>query len=143
MAGGATYDEKTRSSFLTKWEPEGHVHHAVQLDRSGQLRAGLGAASDLGIQLPEAEALVGKRVLTLAAWSSIPQGTTGRVISTVPAGQILNRYDVAIQWDLPAPIPRVNIGQVADESLSVLHAGQPLVDWMTKDEYRAVLTELP
>jgi hypothetical protein len=33
----------------------------------------------------EAAALVGKRVLTLAAWGSVPQGTTGRVISTTPA----------------------------------------------------------
>jgi hypothetical protein len=91
----------------------------------------------------EAEALVGKRVLTLAAWSSMPQGTTGRVISAVPAGQMLNRYDVARPWDLPTPIPRVRIGRVAEEPLSVLSAGKPLRDWMTKDASIGFLTELP
>jgi ribosomal protein S18 acetylase RimI-like enzyme len=70
----------------------------------------------------EAEALVGKRALTMAAWGRVPQGTTGRVISTAPAspvkskqGRLVAMYDVVIQWDL-SPRPRVNIGQ----------AGQPL-----------------
>jgi hypothetical protein len=90
----------------------------------------------------EAEALVGKRVLTLAAWSSEPQGTTGRVISAVPAGCMRDRYDVAIQWDLPTPRLQGSRGR-AEEPLGVLYAGNSLVDWMTKDDYVEFLTELP
>jgi hypothetical protein len=40
------------------WEPESHLHGAVQLDSSGQRSAGLGAASSLGIQLPETQVAV-------------------------------------------------------------------------------------
>jgi hypothetical protein len=96
----------------------------------------------------EAEALVGKRVLTLAAWGNVPQGTTGRVIGTTPAspvkskqGMLVAMYDLVIQWDLP-PRPSVSIGR-AGEPLGIPHASQPLMDWMTKDEYIEFLTELP
>ena len=96
----------------------------------------------------EAEALVGKRVLTLAAWGRVPQGTTGRVISTAPASPVKSkqgtpvaRYDVVIQWDLP-PRPSVSIIQ-AGEPLGLPHAGQALMDWVAKDEYVEFLTALP
>ena len=96
----------------------------------------------------EAEALVGKRVLTLAAWGRVPQGTTGRVISTAPAsavkskqGTLVAMYDVVIQWELP-PRPSVSIGQ-AGEPHGLPHAGQSLMDWVTKDENVEFLTEPP
>lgn len=90
----------------------------------------------------EAEALVGKRVLTLAAWSSVPQGTTGRVISADLAGRMRDRYDVAIQWELPTLRLKGSRGG-AEEPLRILDAGNWLVDWMTKDDYIEFLTELP
>jgi hypothetical protein len=90
----------------------------------------------------EAEALVGKRVLTLAAWSGVPQGTPGRVISAVLAGRMRDRYDVAIQWDLPTPRLQGRSGR-AEEPLRVLYAGNSRVDWMTKDDYVECLTERP
>jgi hypothetical protein len=90
----------------------------------------------------EAEALVGKRVLTLAAWSSVPQGTIGRVISADLAGRMRDRYDVAIQWDLPTPRLQGSLGG-AEEPFRILHLGNSLVDWMPKDDYVEFLTELP
>jgi hypothetical protein len=90
----------------------------------------------------EAEALVGKRVLTLAAWSSVPQGTTGRVISADRAGRMHDRYDVAIQWELPTSRLQGSSGG-AEEPFRILHFGNSLVDWMTKDDYVEFLTELP
>jgi hypothetical protein len=90
----------------------------------------------------EAEALVGQRVLTLAAWSSAPQGTTGRVISADLAGCMRDRYDVAIQWDLPSPRRQGSRGG-ADEPFRILHVGNSLVDWMPTDDDVEFLTELP
>jgi hypothetical protein len=44
---------------LRLWQPERHLHRPVQLGGSGQFGAGLGAASELGIELPEAQMAVG------------------------------------------------------------------------------------
>jgi len=68
--------------------------------------------------------------------------TAGRVISADLAGHMRDRYDVAIQWALPTPRLLGSRGG-AEEPLRILHAGNSLVDWMTKDDYVEFLTELP
>jgi hypothetical protein len=78
----------------------------------------------------------------LAAWSSVPQGTTGRVISADLAGRMRDHYDVAIQWDLPTPRRQGSRGG-AEEPFRILHVGNSLADWMPKDDYVEFLTELP
>jgi hypothetical protein len=65
----------------------------------------------------EAEAKVGKNVLAWVAWFNIPQGTAGRVIGVAPVSQVksirgqpvemVDLYDIAIQWKLPTPAPWV------------------------------------
>jgi hypothetical protein len=65
--------------------------------------------------------------------SSVPQGTTRRLISAVLAGRMLDRYDVAIQWDRPTLRPKGSSGG-AEGPFSTLHAGKSLVDGMTKDD---------
>jgi len=69
----------------------------------------------------EAEARVGRRLRSLVAFSGVPQGTTGTVVSADPAGD--GGYDLAIRWDLPGRT-------------------RPLVDWFSRDEYERYLEEI-
>ena len=57
----------------------------------------------------EAEAKVGKKIRTLAAWAGVPRGTTGTVVKADPMGRVkpLDKdpqtiWDVVIEWDCPS-----------------------------------------
>lgn len=97
----------------------------------------------------EAETKIGQPVRCLVAFSGVPQGTTGLVVSadlagwTKPAsGEQVEVYDVAIRWDLPQPALADRVITGDGEALQI-QTGQPLVDWCTKDEYERFLAEIP
>jgi hypothetical protein len=99
----------------------------------------------------EAQDRVGRRVQTRVAFSGVPEGTRGQVISADPvewarrAADAAERvYDLAIQWDLPLPRAFADVVIPAGAAPYVhIGLGKPLVDWFTKDEYERYLTELP
>jgi len=82
----------------------------------------------------EAEAKVGKKIRTLAAWAGVPRGTMGTVVKADQMGRVktLDKDphkvgDVVIEWDLPVP---------------PIHVNKPLQDWFTKDEYETYIEEI-
>ena len=87
----------------------------------------------------EAEALVGKRIRTLIAWSGVPIHTTGRVISADENG---DGWTVAIRWDLPIKPQQEGFEESAGEPFLVVSGGKPLVDWFSKSEYQQHLMEI-
>lgn len=86
----------------------------------------------------EAEALVGKHIRTLVAWSGVPINTTGRVVSADENGG----WTVAIQWDLPINPHSIGSMESTDEPLLAISGGKPLVDWFSKSEYQKYLEEI-
>ena len=71
----------------------------------------------------EASSKIGKTIVSLREFSSVPEETKGEVIGIDKLGKIPEEWDVKIQWDLPG---RLN----------------PLVDWFTKGEYERYLKEV-
>ena len=98
----------------------------------------------------EAQAKVGKAVRSLREFAGVPQGTSGNVISTDPAGfakppfgEAAEVYDVAIQWHLLLPKPSADLVTTgAGDTYIEIHRNQPLVDWFTKDDYEKYLEEV-
>jgi Mouse development and cellular proliferation protein Cullin-7 len=68
----------------------------------------------------EAQAKVGKRVRTRVAFAEVPQGAIGTIIRI---DRVIDGHDVEVAW---------------------LWSGRrtPWVDWLTREEYEARLTEL-
>jgi hypothetical protein len=69
----------------------------------------------------EAQAKIGKRVRSRAAFVGVPRGACGTIIR---ADRVIDGYDVEVAW---------------------VWAGSrtPYVDWVTKEEYAVRLIELP
>jgi len=90
----------------------------------------------------EALEKVGKIVETLVAFSSMPKGTSGTVISIYEAGwSTKDSYGLNIQWHLKPRKPLVAKGEIADESFLFVQTGKPLVDGFSKSEYEKYLKE--
>lgn len=96
----------------------------------------------------EAEAKVGKKIRTLVEFSGVPKGTTGQVLRADPAGrvkpafgEVVEVYDLAIQWDLPTEPPVAMREESGGEPFIFIGSGKPLVDWFTRDEYERFLLE--
>jgi hypothetical protein len=87
----------------------------------------------------EAEAKVGKTVRSLAQFSGVPKGTTGRVVAADDLGQ---GFDAVIEWNIPQPPPSALETEIAGTPVTIINAGQPLRDWFTKEEYQKYLEEL-
>lgn len=87
----------------------------------------------------EAEALVGKRIHTLIAWSGVPIHTTGRVISADENGGC---WTVAVRWDLPIKPQNMGTVERANEPLLAIGGEKPLLDWFSKSEYQQYLVEI-
>jgi hypothetical protein len=97
----------------------------------------------------EAEAKVGRKIRTRVAWSGVPQGTTGAVVRADSAGlskpsigEVVETFDVGIQWDLPREPLQIRQGVIGDEPILMITGGRPLLDWFSKGEYEAYLDEL-
>jgi hypothetical protein len=87
----------------------------------------------------EAQALVGRLIRTRCAWSAVPAGTLGRVIrADVAPG---DRWDVAIEWQLPEEQPEVHVVAGVDPFMMFRRGGR-LVDWFSRDEYERWREEL-
>ena len=73
----------------------------------------------------QAEALLGKRIRSLADFSGIPAGTTGTVVAMDEV--YTEDFDVVIEWDFGGS----------------LHGAQTkaLRDWFTPDEFEKFLVE--
>jgi hypothetical protein len=69
----------------------------------------------------EAQAKIGTQVRTHVAFGGVPQGAVGTITG---ADQVLDGYDVAVEWGSSGRRP-------------------PWVDWVTKAEYETRLVELP
>lgn len=99
----------------------------------------------------EAETKIGKRIRTRVAFSGVPEGTTGVVVSADPAGwgrpasgEKTEVYDAVIQWDLPSGADYAELViPPGGEPYLFIQTGSPLKDWFTKDEYERYLDELP
>jgi hypothetical protein len=73
---------------------------------------------------------VGKHVQTTVAFSGVPRNTKGIVVRAdivcrrkMPHGEIIELFDLAIQWNLPDRYT-------------------PLLDWFSQDEYERFLVEV-
>lgn len=86
----------------------------------------------------EAEALVGKHIRSLVAWSGVPINTTGRVVGADENGG----WTVAIQWDLPIKPQNMGTVESADEPFLAVSGEKSLVDWFSKSEYQRYLEEI-
>ena len=96
----------------------------------------------------EAEAKVGRTIRTMVAWSWVPEGATGKVISVDSMGKMkpasrdaYEVYDVVVQWDVPTDPPAIIEGEIGGEPVTFIRTGKPLVDWFTKEEYEKYLVE--
>lgn len=69
----------------------------------------------------EAQAKVGTRVRARVAFAGVPKGALGTILRVDP---VIDGYDVEVAWGRAGRRP-------------------PWLDWVTKAEYEAHLTELP
>lgn len=95
----------------------------------------------------EAEAKIGRRIITLVDFSGVPKETTGQVTQAdslgIEEGGSDRTFTVAIQWNLPRSKPQAELViPDKDEPYAFVQTGKPLVDWFTKDEYEQYLEEL-
>jgi hypothetical protein len=76
--------------------------------------------AQLSFTRAQAQAKVGTRVRTRVAYAGVPRGAIGTVVRVDP---VIDGYDVEVAW---------------------LWSGRrtPWIDWFTREEYEARLTEL-
>jgi hypothetical protein len=76
--------------------------------------------AQLSFTRAQAQAKVGTRVRTRVAYAGVPRGAIGTVVRVDP---VIDGYDVEVAW---------------------LWSGRrtPWIDWFTREEYEAHLTEL-
>ena len=71
----------------------------------------------------EAHSKLGKMIVSLAEFSGVPKGTSGKVARIDRMGRTPEEWDVEIEWN-------------------ILERFKPLTDWFTKGEYERYLREV-